>query len=306
MTISRRDFFVVSSAAVAAVAMRDVLAAQPPAAPPSTGTFTAIRGDAGYFVAQGGTIGWLINKDAVVVVDTQYPRTAPICVAGLKERSGGRPIDLVLNTHHHGDHTGGNGVFQAASKLIVAHARVPALMKRAAAAQPNAPAPVLPTATFDKTWSEKMGNETVGATHHGPGHTGGDAVIYFERANVVHMGDLLFHELHPRVDRPAGASIQNWMTTLDTVTTAMPKDAVFIAGHAGPGQPVLVKSDALRGLRNYFDAALNHTRKGIAAKKSPQEIVSIPVLPGFEHYQALGDVLTLSGVLTAAYEELTA
>jgi len=56
-----------------------------------------------------------------------------------------------------------------------------------------------------------MGDERVTATHYGPGHTGGDAIIRFEEANVVHMGDLLFNELHPRVDRPGGASIQNWM-----------------------------------------------------------------------------------------------
>lgn len=306
MALTRREFFVVSSAsAVAVAAWRDVVAGQQaPAAP--AGTFAVIRRDAGYFTAQGGTIGWLINKDAIVVVDTQYARTAQGCVDGLKERSAGRTIDLVMNTHHHGDHTGGNGVFQAVSKKIVAHARVPELMKQAAASQPNAPAPVLPGATFETTWSEKLGDETVEARHHGPGHTGGDAVIHFQRANVVHMGDLLFHELHPRVDRPAGASIQNWMKTLETVVKAMPRDTMFIAGHGRPGQPVVVKGDALLRFRDYFDAALTHVRKGIAAGKSQQEIVALAALPGFESYEALGQVLTLSGLLTAAYEELTA
>lgn len=306
MPVSRREFFVASSAAVAAAALRDVMwAQQPPALP--TGTFAAIRRNVGFFTARGGTIGYLINKDAVVVVDTQYANTAPVCIAGLKERSGDRAIDLVFNTHHHGDHTGGNGVFREAAKKIVAHSRVPELMKQVAAAQtnPNATAPALPSATFDKVWSEKIGDETVTAKHYGPGHTGGDAVILFERANVAHMGDLLFHELHPRVDRPGGASIQNWIKTLEAVTRELSRDTRYIAGHSRQGQPAVRDSAALLKLRDYFDAALTYVRRGIAEKKSKEEIAALAVLPGFDIYEAPAQTITLAGVLTAAYEELT-
>jgi cyclase len=292
-----------SSAAAAVAATRNVLFAQQ--APPPAGSFAVVRADVGTFTAQGGTIGWLVNQDAVVVVDTQYARSAPLCLEGLKERSGGRTIDLVFNTHHHADHTGGNGVFQPVSKKIVAHARVPALMKEFNV-QPNAPEPVLPSATFDNTWSEQMGRETVSAKHHGPAHTGADAVLHFERANVVHMGDLLWLDLHPRVDRPAGASIQNWLRTLETVSKAMSHDAVFIAGHARAGLPVAVKGDAIVRQRNYFDAILAHVRKGIADKKSLEEIVALVALPGFEGVQAINATINLKAVLTAAYEELTA
>lgn len=298
--MTRREFFYVSSAAVAVAALPIRLGAQTP-----SGAFTPVRRGVGVFTAQGGTIGWLVNDEAVVAVDTQYARTAPLCVDGLKERSGGRAIDRVLITHHHGDHTGGIGVFQPVTTKIVSHARVPELMKKAAANQPNATAPALPGATFDRTWSEKMGDETVTARHYGPGHTGGDAVVQFERAQVVHMGDLLFHELHPRVDRPGGANIQNWITTLETVRRDMPRDTRYIAGHARAGQPVVVEGDALLQLRNYLDAALSHVRAGIAAGRPQSEIVSLATLPGFERYEAMGEILTLKGVLTAAYEELS-
>lgn len=274
--------------------------------PPPAGTFEALRRNVGFFTARGGTIGWLINKDAVVAVDTQYANTAPRCVEGLKERSAGRAIDITFNTHHHPDHTGGNAVFQAVSKRMVAHRRVPELMKQFASTQPAAPAPVLPTVTFDDTWSETAGDETVTARHYGPGHTGGDGVIVFEKAEVVHMGDLLFCELHPRVDRPGGANIQNWMRTLETVSNTLPSDARYIAGHARPGHPVVVKRDALLALRNYFDAALTYVRRGIAEKKSQAEITGIAALPGFEQYQSSGQILTLSGTLAAAYDELSA
>lgn len=304
MSLTRREFVLMSSAAAAVAATRNVLFARQAPAPPA-GSFGMVRADVGTFTAQGGTIGWLVNQDAVVVVDTQYARSAPLCLEGLKERSGGRTIDLVFNTHHHADHTGGNGVFQPVSKKIVAHARVPALMKQFNV-QPNAPEPVLPSATFDNTWSEQMGRETVSAKHHGPAHTGADAVLHFERANVVHMGDLLWLDLHPRVDRPAGASIQNWLRTLETVSKAMSHEAVFIAGHARAGLPVAVKGDAIVRQRNYFDAILAHVRKGVADKKSQEEIVAVEALPGFEGVQAINATINLKAVLTAAYEELTA
>ena len=302
MSITRRTFIVLSSAALGSVKFRGVLGAQTPAAAP-VGKFEAIRRNVGSFSGRGGTIGWLVNKDAVVVVDTQFADTAKICVDGLKERSSGRVIDLVCNTHHHGDHTSGNAVFKEAAKTLLAQARVPALQKQFTAA--TAPVPVVANSTFDTVWSETMGDERVAAKHYGPGHTGGDAIFRFEQANVVHMGDLLFHELHPRVDRPGGASIQNWMKTMSEVAKEYPRDTIYIAGHAKPGLPITVDRTALERLASYFDAVLSHVRQGIAANKSKEEIVGLTALPGFEERASSGTVLTLTGVLTAAFEELT-
>jgi len=130
-------------------------------------------------------------------------------------------------------------------------------------------------------------------------------MIHFERAHVVHMGDLLFHERHPRVDRPAGASIQNWLKILERVTAAMPADTIYIAGHARDGQPVAVDRKAVLHFRDYFDAVLALARKGIAAGQTKEALAATASLPGFETYQG-GGVLSLSGVLTAAFEELSA
>ncbi len=311
--MNRREFFVISSAALGASALRTAYAhgsfgsSQPPAPQPR---FEAIRRNVGYFTARGGTIGWLSNKEALVTVDTQYPDTAKLCVDGLRERAGGRGIDLAFNTHHHGDHTGGNAIFKAAAKKLVAHVKVPELQKQVAtqapanASAPPAP-PVVADATFDKVWSEPFGDERVSAKHYGPGHTGGDAVIHFERANVVHMGDLFFNELHPRVDRASGASIQNWITTIDTVTKEMSAETIFIAGHARPGLAVTTGQKELLRLRNYFDAALTYVRQGIAKGQSKEEIAKLEILPGFESYQGSGTILTLAGVLGVAYDELS-
>lgn len=303
MSITRRRFLILSSATVSAIPLRSLLLAQAPHANSET-RFEAIRRNVGYFMGRGGTIGWLVDPEALVVVDTQFPDTARLCLDGLKERSR-RAIDVVINTHHHGDHTGGNGVFRDAAKAILAHARVPELLKRQAAQNPEAPAPVLPTLTFDDSWSTEAGDERVTAKHYGPAHTGGDAAIHFERAQIVHMGDLLFLERHPFIDRPAGASIQNWISTLERISTAMDRSTIYIAGHAKTGLPVTVEREALLRLRDYFDAALTHARRGITAGQSRDEITALESLKGFEEYQSAPPRLTLASTLGVAYDELT-
>jgi glyoxylase-like metal-dependent hydrolase (beta-lactamase superfamily II) len=328
MKIDRRQFIALSSGALAVSPVARVLGAQqvrppqPPGAPggtlplpptqipaqappPAVPKFEDVRRNVGIFTMRGGTIGWLVNKDGVLAVDTQFPDTAKVCVDGIKQKAAGRGLDLVINTHHHADHTGGNAVFRAEAKKLVAQAGVPALQKEVAAATPNSAAPVVADATFDKAWGEKIGDERVTATFNGPGHTGADAIVHFERAHVVHMGDLLFVERHPRVDRAAGASIQNWMKILEKVNKDFPADTIFIAGHAKDGLPLTTDRKALLRFRDYFDAVLALTRKGIAAGQTKEALVATAALPGFEGYQG-GGALSLSGVLGVAFDELTA
>jgi cyclase len=316
MKLDRRQFIAVSSGALALSPIARVFGegqapppqAPPPAqaaAPPAVPKFEDVRRNVGIFTMRGGTIGYLVNKDASIVIDTQFADTAKACLDGIKQKNGGRGLDLVFNTHHHGDHTGGNAVFRAEAKKLVAQAGVPALQKQVAAATANAPAPVVADATFVNTWGEKLGDETVTASFNGPGHTGADAILHFERAHVVHMGDLLFHQRHPRVDRAAGASIQNWIKILEKVGKDMPADTIFIAGHAKDGLPLTVDRKAVLSFRDYFDAVLALTRKGIAAGQTKEALAATAALPGFEGYQG-GGALSLSGVLGVAFDELTA
>jgi glyoxylase-like metal-dependent hydrolase (beta-lactamase superfamily II) len=306
MSVSRREFLYFSSASL--VVPRHALLAQTRAAPPPTG-FETIRRNVGIFTGRGGTIGWLSNKDGLIVIDSQYPDTAKICMDGLKERAK-RGVDLLFNTHHHTDHTGGNSVFKGEVKKIIAHARVPELLRQQAAqppapGAPPAPPVVEPTATFDKAWTERPGDEEVNAKHYGPGHTGGDAIIHFRRANVVHMGDLLFHERHPRIDRPAGASIQNWMKSVETIAKEFGAETIYVAGHAKQGLSPLVKRDALLKQRDYFGALLSEAHRGITSGKSKEEIMKLEALRGFEEYQSAPPSLTLAAALGVAYDELT-
>jgi cyclase len=210
---------------------------------------------------------------------------------------------MLINTHYHGDHTGGNPAFRPAVKSIVQQERCATLHKEFATKNSTTAEQAFADITFGESWSTTIGDEKVWARYLGPGHTGGDAVILFEKANVLHMGDLMFNRLHPRVDRPGGASIKSWISVLERVAKRH-ADATFIFGHAKPGLPLTGTAKDLLALRDYLSAALNHAQKGIQAKQSQDAIVKVESLPGFTDYASNGTVLTLANTLTAAYEEL--
>ncbi len=194
MPITRRHFLATSTAAIAATtsARLTLFGQQPPA--PVTPLFKELRRNTGYWTARGGTIGWLINPAGVVAVDSQFPDTAALCVDQLLKTSGKTEIATLINTHHHGDHTGGNGVFRPKTKQIIGHANVPqylkagfeqAMAKRAEQnPAPTTPAPTEPVAP-DRTLTDALtvdhGDEKVWVEHYGRAHTGGDVVILLRR-----------------------------------------------------------------------------------------------------------------------------
>ena len=315
MPITRRRFITTSTAVAAAgVFARVPLLGQQPATPP-TPVIKPLRGDVGIWTARGGTIGWLINPAGAIAVDSQFPDTAALCVEHLLKTSGKTEITALLNTHHHGDHTGGNGVFRPRTKQIVAHANVPKYLKDgwnrqvAQRAQqtpaPTTPAPAEPVTidqTFADVWSFQHGGETVSAKHYGPAHTGGDAVIRFEKANVAHMGDLMFNRAHPVIDRPNGASIANWIVVLQKVASELPADTLYIYGHAGQGHEVTGTRADLLHHANYLGALLDYVRGQVKAGQTREQVLaSKDIIKGFEDYGPL-----ISRPLGAAYEEVTA
>lgn len=304
MRVERREFLTTSALAAAGLALGRVpLLAQAAQAPPQT-MFTDIRRNVGIFTGQGGTIGWLANDAGAVAVDAQFPATATICVEGLQQKSP-KGLQMLINTHYHGDHTGGNSAFRPAVKQIVQQERCAKLHRASTEKAGTTAQQAYADITFGESWSQEMGDEKVWGYYYGPGHTGGDAVIVFERANVVHMGDLMFNRLHPRVDGAGGASMKNWISILERVAKRH-NDATFIFGHAKAGEPVTGTAKELLHLRDYLSAALQYVQKGLAAKQSKEEIVKAESLPGFTDYASNGTILTLAGVLGSAYDELSA
>jgi glyoxylase-like metal-dependent hydrolase (beta-lactamase superfamily II) len=274
--------------------------------------FQPLRGDVGVFTGKGGTIGWLSSKDALVVVDTQFPDTARICLRGIPG-IGGRTIDATINTHHHRDHTAGNGVFKPASRTLVAQDNVPRLQFEAAKraeeslkVDPSATVAnqVYADTTFKDVWRRELGGEIVTAEFRGPAHTGGDAVVIFERANVIHMGDLVFNRLYPVVDRPGGATLRGWIKALEDCAEAYPADSVYIFGHSNSKFGVTGTRGDLLVMRDFHAAVLDYVGRQIAAGHDKPAIVGLDNLPGFPDYHVpLPNRLGL--ILGAAYDELT-
>ena len=304
MSLSRREFLVTSAAAAVAgklVQPAFALAQQGPAPQP---VFTAIRRNVGFFTMRGGTIGWMVNPGAVVAVDSQYPAEATACLNGLNERSGNRPVDFLINTHHHGDHTGGNISFRGAAKNVVAHVKADEHMRQPPGSQPPADQ-LFPDTTFTETWSADVGDEKVSAKFYGRAHTSGDAAITFERANVVHMGDLMFHQRHPVVDRAAGATLRGWMTVLDRAMRDHANDTIYIFGHTGAGLPVTGSQADVTRFKDYMGALLAFVETQVKAGKSRDEVLAMrDPLPGFENFGRFGQPGPRDA-LTCAYEEVT-
>lgn len=303
--LSRRRFLS-SSAAVAAVGLahRRVSAQAPAPASAPAARFQELRRGVGLFTVRGGTIGYLVNDAGALAVDSQYPETAPLAMAGLAQRTP-KGVELLINTHHHADHTGGNQVFRATARRIVAHVNCLEWHRRVAAAARTEGQQSFADTTFTDQWRTSFGDETVQVRHYGAGHTGGDAVIHFERANVVHMGDLLFSRAHPNIDPPAGARVAHWITVLETIAAAHAADTIFIAGHGRDNDVRCAKADLTR-FRNYLTAAIDTARKAVAAGQSRDELVKTTSLPGFEDTIALNARLTQGFVLGVCFDELTA
>jgi cyclase len=309
MTLTRRGFLGATLAGLAAgsfgraFASERRLAVAPASGRQAAGAFVDLRRNVGIFTLRGGTIGWLVNPAGALVVDSQYADSAGACVAGLDARRA-RSVDALVNTHHHADHTGGNGVFRdAAARRIVAHHRVPGLQRMAAAASGTAAVQVVADTTFDDEWSIEIGDETVRAKHGGAAHTGGDCTVSFEQADVVHMGDLVFNRAYPFIDRPGGASIAGWITTLERVAAEHTADTLYVFGHGNPAFGVTGGRPDVLVQRDFLAALLDVAHRGVAAGWSREESSALASLPGFPDHVALGASLTLAAALRVAWDE---
>ncbi len=301
MSVTRRNFLTSSASALAlGLGVRPAFG-QPAAAPPVT-SFTDLRRGVGMFIGTGGTIGYLVNSAGAVAIDSQFASTAAIAVAGLKTRAP-QGIEMLLNTHHHGDHTGGNLVFRGAVKRIVGHVNCLASHKKMAADAKSESQTSFADTTFTGSWKTSFGDETIQARYYGAGHTSGDAVYHLENANVVHMGDLLFNRAHPNIDRAAGASTGNWITVLEKVAKAHSNDTIFIAGHAKDNTVRCAKADVMR-FRDYLSLCMDTARKALAAGQSKEELQKMTALTGFEDNASPNARLTLGFVLGLCYDEL--
>lgn len=261
---------------------------------------TMLSDSLGVFTEKGGTIAFLILKDGIAVVDAQFPDSAVHLVDELKKRNA-LPFQLLINTHHHGDHTSGNIIFKDLVSRVLAHKNSLINQKQVAEKQKTVEKQYFPTETFDSIHKEKLGSEEIDLYYYGAGHTNGDAIIHFTNHNTIHIGDLVFNRRHPYIDRSAGANIKSWMTVLETTKKKFDKTTVYIFGHAAEGHDIIGGGDDLLLFHDYLGNLLKLVEGEMKAGKSKEEILKLTEIPGSPQWQGEG----IQRGLDAAYEELS-
>jgi cyclase len=236
-----------------------------------------------------------------VVVDTQFPEQSQHLIDELKKKSE-KPFKLLINTHHHGDHSSGNISFKGIAEHVLAHANSKINQENSAKQNKSEEKQLYPDQTYTDTWCQKIGKENICLYYFGAGHTNGDSLIHFEHANIVHMGDLLFNRRHPNVDRGAGANMKSWMQVLDKALAKFDNDTMYVFGHSATGYDITGKADDLRAFRDYLGNVLKFTDEQIKAGKTKEEILKATNIPGSDQWKGDG----INKPLQAAYEELTA
>jgi len=222
----------------------------------------------------GGNIGVSTGPDGTFIIDDQYaPLTAKIQAALAKLSD--TPVRFVLNTHWHGDHTGGNENLGKAGALIVAHDNVRVRMSSdqfIASMQrtvPAAPAVALPVVTFDSASTFHINGDAIRGVHVPHAHTDGDSLVHFTKANVIHMGDTYFSAGYPYVDLSSGGSFDGLLAA-HARALELGNDATrYIPGHG----PVTGKAE-LAAYRAMIAEIVDKVRAGIAAKQSADQIVA--------------------------------
>lgn len=259
-----------------------------------------LRGNVGYFTERGGTIGWMADKEGIVVIDTQFPDQAQHLVDEISKLNAGK-IDLLINTHHHGDHTAGNPVFEDLTDMILAHTNSRINQIKNAKKKGTEDKQVYPTDTFRTSISQTVGKEKITLQYFGAAHTNGDAITHFENANVVHMGDLVFNRRFPYIDTGAGANIENWIKVLDKTMDTFDDDTKFMWGHAADGYNVHGGKIEIQAFQNYLEKLLEFGEKSLRQSIPLEKLKETTTLiPGAEEWIGKG----IERSLNAVYAEL--
>lgn len=223
----------------------------------------------------GGNIAVLSGPDGMLMVDDQYAPLSERIQAALDAIAPGGPR-FVLNTHYHGDHTGGNAFF-ARSGTLVAHENVRIRL----AGDDGFDAAGLPGITFDDRIRFHVNGEVVDVVHLPAGHTDGDSVVFFRNANVVHMGDHLFDGVFPYVDLAAGGTVRGMLRNLDHVLEQIDDDTRVISGH---GKAAVVDAAAIESSALMIRSTLSRVRRQLADGTSPQAILDEGVEPRWKDW----------------------
>ena len=253
----------------------------------------------------GGNIGASVGDDGIVVVDDQYAPLADRIQAALKGITD-KPVRFIINTHYHGDHTGGNEFFQKQAPII-AHDNVRKRLEEGGAAgnggslhmeQKAQPKDALPIITFDHDVTVHLNGEDIRALHFPAGHTDGDSMIYFPKSNVVHMGDDFVTYGFPFIDVDSGGSIDGMISGVENAIAQLPSDVKIIPGH-GP----VSNLDDVRAYVKMLKETRAAVQDGLDKKMTLEQMKEKKVLDPWKKYS--GDFISEDAFLETLFNSLT-
>ena len=264
-----------------------------------------VAGNVYMLVGAGGNIGASVGDDGIVIVDDQYAPLADRIQAALKGITD-KPVRFIINTHYHGDHTGGNEFFQKQAPII-AQDNVRKRLEAGGEAgnggsihmqQKPQPQGALPIITFDHDVTVHLNGEDIRALHFPAGHTDGDSIIYFPKSNVVHMGDDFVTYGFPFIDVDGGGSIDGMISGVEGAIAELPADVKIIPGHGGVSN--------LDDVRAYVKM-LKETRAAVQAaldkKMTLEQMKEKKILDPWKKYS--GDFISEDVFLETEYNSLT-
>ena len=261
---------------------------------------TKVSGNVYMLTGSGGNIGVSAGDDGIVIVDDQYAPLAPKIREALRGITD-KPLRFVLNTHFHGDHTGGNESF-AKEATIIAHEnvrkRLASGMNQPGREVPPAPTAALPVITFNSSATVHLNGEDIRAVHFPEGHTDGDAIIWFTKSGVVHMGDHFFNGLFPFIDVDAGGSVRGFLRNVGMVLGSLPDGVKIIPGHGPLGDKA-----ALQRFADMLKGTVATVESGIRAGRTLDQMKSDKVLSEWDSWS--WQFISTDVFLTTLYHELS-
>lgn len=260
-------------------------------------TIEKVSGEVYCLYGEGGNIGILKGENALLVVDSQYAQNADSVLEEIMKFSP-KEIRFLINTHYHGDHTGGNPIIGKEAQII-SHKNCKDSFLAEIKSEETAESIGIPQKTYEKEMALEVGNEMVRLLHFGPGHTSGDTVVVFERAKGIHAGDLFFNGLPPYIDVEDGSDTRNWILTIEKLAEKY-SDYKVIPGHGKVTnmKEFLKFADYLKYLRKQVAAAIK------AGKTREQAVESID-LTKFSHIEDRREFLTKKNNIGWIYDEMT-
>jgi glyoxylase-like metal-dependent hydrolase (beta-lactamase superfamily II) len=257
---------------------------------------TKVAGNVYMLEGSGGNIGASVGEDGIVIVDDQFAPLADKIKAALKGVTN-KPVRFVINTHFHGDHTGGNAIFQKDAPVI-AQDNVRKRLEAGGGDRKPAPKDALPIITFDHDVTVHLNGEDIHALHFASGHTDGDSIIFFPKSNVVHMGDDFVTYGFPFIDLKSGGSVEGMIAAVDDVVGKLPADVKVIPGH-GP----ISNLDDVRKFSAMLKATLAAVQNALKQGKTLDQMKQEKILAPWDKWS--GDFIKTDGFIETLYDDLT-